>query len=358
MSVPGCVRYERVRLAGIGFELAPIVVTSEELERRLAPTYEALSLAPGQLVGWTGIEERRWWPEEHRLSEVAALAAQRVLGRCGVETDEIGALLYAGVCREGYEPATATAVAARLHLGGGVVLHDVSNACLGVVDGILDLANRIELGQIESGLVVSAESARTIVEETIHSLNAAPSMERFVPALATLTGGSGAVAVLLRRDDGSERMRARPRLRGGITRTAPEHHELCRWGVHPDPDGRPGYRVERMTTDSILVMQNGIALGTATWQAFLQGMGWSRGEIDRTIGHQVGSAHREGILEAIGRRPEQDFVTYPHLGNIGTVSLPLTAALAEERGRVRAGQNVAWLGIGSGLVCSMLGWEW
>jgi len=40
------------------------------------------------------------------------------------------------------------------------------------------------------------------------------------------------------------------------------------------------------------------------------------------------------------------------------VSLPLTAALAEERGRVRAGQNVAWLGIGSGLVCSMLGWEW
>ena len=43
---------------------------------------------------------------------------------------------------------------------------------------------------------------------------------------------------------------------------------------------------------------------------------------------------------------------------MGTVSLPLTAALAEDRGFLEPGDRVAFLGIGSGLNCMMLGVEW
>jgi 3-oxoacyl-[acyl-carrier-protein] synthase-3 len=43
---------------------------------------------------------------------------------------------------------------------------------------------------------------------------------------------------------------------------------------------------------------------------------------------------------------------------MGTVSLPLTAALAEEREFLQAGHKVGFLGIGSGLNCLMLGLEW
>jgi 3-oxoacyl-[acyl-carrier-protein] synthase-3 len=351
-------RYERVRLAALGFELAPVVVTTAELEERLAPLYRALALPRGQVAHLTGIEERRWWPPGTRLADAAAAAGRRALARAGLGAERVGALIYSGVCREGYEPATATAVAARLGIGSDAALFDLSNACLGTMNGILEVANRIELGQIEAGLVLSAESAREIVEQTIAQLNAAPSLERFVPALATLTGGSGAAAVLLVRDDAFPGAARRPRLRGGVETCAPEHHELCRWGVHPDPEGRPGVRIERMTTDSVGVMRHGVALGTETWRRFLAGMGWSREEVARIICHQVGSAHREGILAAIGVPAERDFVTYPYLGNIGTVSLPITAAIAEERGVLRPGQNVAFLGIGSGLVCLMLGWEW
>ena len=46
------------------------------------------------------------------------------------------------------------------------------------------------------------------------------------------------------------------------------------------------------------------------------------------------------------------------MGNIGTVSLPLTAALAEDREILRPGDRVAFLGIGSGLNCLMLGVDW
>jgi 3-oxoacyl-[acyl-carrier-protein] synthase III len=63
-------------------------------------------------------------------------------------------------------------------------------------------------------------------------------------------------------------------------------------------------------------------------------------------------------LSAIGVPLEKDFTTFEYLGNIGTVSLPLTAAIAAERGLLLPGEKVAFLGIGSGLNCLMLGWEW
>ena len=33
----------------------------------------------------------------------------------------------------------------------GAAVYDVSNACLGVLNGMVDIANRIELGQIRAG---------------------------------------------------------------------------------------------------------------------------------------------------------------------------------------------------------------
>ena len=56
--------------------------------------------------------------------------------------------------------------------------------------------------------------------------------------------------------------------------------------------------------------------------------------------------------------PERDFTTFRYLGNIGTVSLPITAAIAEERGFLSPGDLVGLLGIGSGLNCLMLGVNW
>jgi 3-oxoacyl-[acyl-carrier-protein] synthase-3 len=80
--------------------------------------------------------------------------------------------------------------------------------------------------------------------------------------------------------------------------------------------------------------------------------------VDRVICHQIGTTHRETILKTLGLDLTRDFSTFPFLGNIGTVSLPLTAALAAERGFLKSGDRVGFLGIGSGLNCMMLGLEW
>ena len=80
--------------------------------------------------------------------------------------------------------------------------------------------------------------------------------------------------------------------------------------------------------------------------------------VNKVICHQVGKANRDIILNTIGVPQEKDFSSFEYLGNMGTVSVPLTAALAHERGFLQKGDQVAFLGIGSGLNCMMLGFEW
>ena len=59
---------------------------------------------------------------------------------------------------------------------------------------------------------------------------------------------------------------------------------------------------------------------------------------DRVICHQVGPTHQRAILDAIGIPAERDFTTFRYLGNIGTVSLPITAAIADEREFLQPGR--------------------
>ena len=180
------------------------------------------------------------------------------------------------------------------------------------------------------------------------------SMDFFRYGLATLTGGSGGIAVLVTSTDFAGM--AGHKVLGGVQRTAPRHHNLCRWGHEPHPAG-PGVQ-QFMHTDSVGVLKYGVELAKATWQDFLETMEWAPADIHRTICHQVGSAHQTTVLETLGMNPDNDFATYPKLGNIGTVSLPITAAMADEAGFLKPGQNVGFLGIGSGLNCMMLGIEW
>jgi 3-oxoacyl-[acyl-carrier-protein] synthase-3 len=373
-------KYNRVHIEAIGYELPPVVVSTAELESRLAPVYQALRMAPGQLELLTGINERRWWEPNFPISLGAAAAAKKALATADVSADDIDVLIYAGVCREQFEPATACAVAHELKINSHASIFDLSNACLGVLNGIVDIANRIELGQARAGLVVSAETAREINENVIDRMVRTKSPELFRESVATLTGGSGAVAVLVTGEEMSREKRRK--LLGGVTQNAPQYNSLCRWGlqsllpvagaaaervfghnaialVQKGVDlGMRHVMIPFMETHAGEVLKYGVELGLRTWQSFLTKFGWRGDHFDKVICHQVGAGHRDAVLKAIGVPPEKDFSTFEYLGNIGTVSLPITAAIAEEREFLQPGDRVGFLGIGSGLNCLMLGLEW
>jgi acyl-CoA:acyl-CoA alkyltransferase len=349
-------KYSKVYIDAIGYEIAPVVVSSLELERRLKDLYSALHLSEGQLEALTGIVERRWWEEGHRLSDGAIAAARRALEASSVRADQLDAVIYGAVCHEYFEPAMACRVGSDIGVGPEAAVYDVSNACLGVLNGMVEIANRIELGQVRAGMVVACESAREINELVIEQMLQNRNMDFFKLSLATLTGGSGAVAVLL--TDGSFAASKGRKLLGGVWRTAPQFHGLCRWGIEPARAGTSQDFHHFTETDSAAVLAHGVELGLQTWRAFLLRLGWSGDLVDKVICHQVGSSHRDSLLKSLGVPDSKDFATYRYLGNMGTVSLPITAGLAEEREFLEPGDRVAFLGIGSGLNCMMLGLEW
>lgn len=341
-------RYERVGIAAVTYEAPPDVFTSEALERDLAPVYQRLGLVEGRFELMTGIRERRFWSGPIRPSSIAAHAGRKALERSGVEPASVGALVFSSVCRDQIEPASAHAVHHHLGLAPDAYVFDVSNACLGVLNGMNIVANLIELGHIESGLVVAGEDGRPLVRSTIERLVSDPEVDRRSIKLdfASLTVGSGAAAVLLRRREPGG---AGAALLGGVTRVASEHHDLCVGGL-----GDAGHL--SMATDAEMLLESGLDLARATYVDFR--LGPAAEGLDRVVTHQVGKAHHRRLLHELDIDPSIAFTTYESFGNVGSVSLPLTWARAVESGFVEPGHRVGLLGIGSGLGCMMVLVRW
>ncbi len=348
-------RYEHVCFESFGYILPEQVVTSEELERRLAPIYERFGLHQGRLEMMTGIKERRFWKEGTLPSDASARAGQAALDGAKLSADQIECLMHTSVSRDFLEPATAAIVHDKLSLPRRSIMYDISNACLGFLNGILSLANMIELGQVQRGLVVAGENSRQLVRTTIDQLvSKAQHLTRreLKAAFASLTIGSGAVALVMAHDSLST---TDHHLIGGTVLTAAEHNRLCRGSADT---GFPAEAEMTMSTDAETLLVDGCALARQTWSAFRRELDWRNGDVSRTYCHQVGEIHRDKLYEAIGLDPSEDFSTFPFLGNVGSVSLPLTMAMGVERDPPAPGSRIAMLGIGSGLSCIMLGVDW
>jgi 3-oxoacyl-[acyl-carrier-protein] synthase-3 len=342
--------FQDVRIAASAWELPAEVVRSEELEERLAPLYQRLGLSAGRLELMTGIRERRFWPVGARPSDGAAAAGEKAIAASGLERGEIGCLIHAAVSRDYLEPATASLVHHKLGLREACMAWDLSNACLGFANALASAGALLERGSIGAALIVAAEDGRPLVESTIEALNAsgAASKRDLKLAFASLTIGSGAAAMVVTTN---ARAPDAPRLVAATSGAATEHHVLCHG------DRAPGHSGPLMTTDSEAMLHAGNELLARTWARFREEIGWSVEQVDRVVTHQVGVQHRRLVLSTLGIPLERDFPTVETLGNIGSVSLPLTFARANEAGFLVPGQRVALLGIGSGLQCQILGVE-
>jgi 3-oxoacyl-[acyl-carrier-protein] synthase III len=344
-------RYEHVCIEAVTHTLPPHVVTSDEIERRLAPVYERLGLPAGRLELMTGIHERRWFQPGTLPGSVSIETANVAIERSGIDRRHFGALIHGSVCRDQMEPATAASVHFGTSLPESAVVMDVSNACLGLLNGMLIVADLIELGRIRAGVVVGTESGRDLVEGTIDSLLADKSLTRqsIKSAFASLTIGSGSAAIVL-----CDRKLSRTgyRLQGGAVLADSAAHRLCAGGVQSDRhgDSRP-----RMETDSEALLHAGIALAQRTWNQAKRNLSWQNEDVHRVFTHQVGRQHRTLLMERLELNPALDFPTVELLGNTGAVALPIAMSMGLQQDPPTSGTRMALLGIGSGLNSVMLG---
>ncbi len=334
-------RFTNTSVLSIETADASQVVTSDEIDERLRDTYQRVGLRTGLLERLAGIRERRWWAEGTTFVNGAATAGAKAISESGVDPARIGVMINTSVSRRYLEPSTAVAVHHELGLPRSCQNFDVTNACLGFVNGMELAAAMIESGMVDHALVVNGEDSRIVQERTIDQLNRPETVSKDVLAqFATLTLGSGAVAMLLGRSDLHPEGH---RLVGSVSRSGSEHHELC---VGDN---------EMMRTDLKGLLDAGLALSEDMWADAAEEFDWAGG-MDRYIVHQVSRVHTKAMCDRFSIDPALVPTTFPTRGNLGPASVPFT--LAGQQDTLADGDRVLLMGVGSGLNVSCLEIAW
>ncbi|MDQ1631188.1 MAG: acyl-CoA:acyl-CoA alkyltransferase [Frankiaceae bacterium] len=334
-------RFSNTALLSVSRVEAPVVISSADLDARLGDVYDRVGLRAGLLERLVGIRERRWWPEDVTFVEGAATAAAKAISESGVDPAEIQLMVNTSIGRLHLEPSTAVAVHDAVGLPPSCQNFDITNACLGFVNGIEIAAAMIDAGLVEYALVVNGEDARGVQEATIARLSAEDVTAKDVVAqFATLTLGSGAVAMVLGRADQHPEGH---RVVAAVSRAGTEHHQLC----VGDND--------LMQTDLKGLLDAGLQLSADLWADAAQEFDWDRG-MDRYVIHQISQVHTDALCKRLGIDPDRVPRTFPDRGNIGPVSVPFT--LAGEVDDLDEGDRILLMGIGSGLNASCLEIVW
>jgi 3-oxoacyl-[acyl-carrier-protein] synthase-3 len=342
-------KFKNVVISSFAYHLPEQIMTSTEIEERLAPVYQRLKLPAGRIELMTGIKERRFWPPGTMPSDLSTQAARNLFEKNVVKPENIGLIIHASVCRDFLEPSTASIVHHNLGLRSQTMFFDLSNACLGVLSSFVVAASMIEHGLIKHALIVSGENGGPLLLQTIEHLSKENDLTRksIKKYIANLTIGAAAVAYTVSHKncvhDGHL-------LLGGASLVDSSANILCRGG---------GDTVSlMMETDSEELMKSGVALAEKTWEETKRELEWTNNDIDCFVGHQVGVAHETLLKQILKLENCPTFTTYEYLGNTGASALPITLNIFDEQKKILQGSNVGLLGIGSGLNSIMLGVKW
>lgn len=349
-------KFDNVRIDSFATNMPTRSISSAEIEDRLAPVFKRLKIPFGTFEKLTGIKTRYHWDQSVPPSQVATVAAAKALEKSSLKADQIQALFNCSITRDYFEPATSCIVHHELGLPECAVVFDISNACLGFMNGIVMMSNLIESGVIGAGILVSGE---TIVRPTEHCINhilAQESLSRdeLIKLLPTLTLGSGSVAYVLAHKDLTA---SQHKVLGGVTRSATRHHELCN-GNGDFCHYNLGEFDPIMTTESSKLISAAAKLGRKAWPQLSELVGWGRDEVDHIFCHQVGKQVNEAFYKEMGLDFRKEFTIYERYGNLASAALPTALAIGADEKSMKPGDKIVLTGFGSGLNALFLGIEW
>ncbi len=337
-------RYQRVHIQALEFLMPPVVVRTADIEEQLRPLYQRIGIPSGVIQSLTGVAARRYWAPGRLSSEAAAEVTRLLVARHGVPASGVQALVSTSVSKDYLEPPVASLVAGDVGMTSHCQNFDVGHACLGFMTGMLTVANMIELGQIECGIVVAGEGSQTVTQATVQRLlQPGVDFRTFGENLPTLTLGSMAVAAMLVHEKHSKHGH---QLLGGATRSATHHSRLCL-----------GTATE-MRTDATTLLKEGVNLAAEVWEAAQEELEVAPGDVKEFCLHQVGQANHDSVTQRLRVPPNRAMRLYPQFGNCGAAGVPSTLAMAVEQGRVQSGDLTMLMGIGSGLNSTMVGVRW
>jgi 3-oxoacyl-[acyl-carrier-protein] synthase III len=316
-----------------------VLARVRESFRGTGPEWDSIAQGIQYVLGRCNTQVRYVDPDQ-TLSpgEFASRAATACLFENGFDASEIDLLVYGGIARENFEPATAAEVAGRL---GARPLHafDVTCACAGLVEAIHVVAGYFALHpEIKTALVCAGELWRDRVTYDIQTIDDVANLA------AGLTLGNAAAAFLVTRESlpaGSAR------LLGVQHKTLAEYYDLCSAPI----DGHFISRSKELFALAVHV--------PGEVQRLLSSVGWTAEDVDHYIFHQPSQAILERVFDAIGARPEACVHTHSLYGNTASTSWAVALNHRLKHGTVDNGDKLVITSAASGftIACASAVWE-
>ncbi len=303
--------------------------TSKEIEFALMDSPLKLSI---DIEARTGIKERRVRDPKMSLVDMALEACKKAIHQAGVDPKEIDLIIYCGVSREFIEPATATLIHHRLGLRQATAC-DVSDACLGFIDGWFIADAMIASGRARLALVVTAEAGSKYSDLALRSiLNGEDPNLHF----ASLTLGDGASAALLTSPIGKSKS---GNLLTGLRESHGKYSSLC---IIPSNE-------EPMITYPVRLFEAALRNFEINAKTVVESTGWTINDIDWVVPHQasIGTIIRGG--KKIGVPLERVAITVDKFGNMASAAVPFALAHSIEQKNIGPGSKVLIAAFGSGL---------
>lgn len=325
-----------VRIPGLRDTNADVLARVRANYRGPAEDWRPLERRIRFLFTICGTDTRYFFEQARPVAGHAAAATQDLLTREGVDVGALQLVLYAGIAKEYFEPATAAEVAARIGATRAMAI-DVGAACAGMIVGVQELCARMALDdQLSLGVACSTSGTEGHLGYDIQS---AEDLDNFG---AGLTIGNGCGAWMVGR---------RPFATGGRVRGL----HLESWSEHQDIARTPTMGNFSVRSQEMFELQKH---GPGFLTRSAAKAGWSVDEVDLWVVHQPSNRSVRETAQELGipqsRMPE----LHQLYGNTETSSVPMSLSWLLAQGRLAPGMKVVLGSAAAGFVLASVALEW
>ncbi len=311
----------RSHIIGCGSYLPEKILTNEELATMVDTSDQ-------WIVERTGIRQRHIAADGELTSDLAFHSAEKALKDAGMAARDLDMIVLATTTPDNTFPATATKVQAMLGLTSGAAF-DIQAVCSGFLYGLSVGDNFIKAGQVETVLVIGAETFSRILDWSDRS--------------TCVLFGDGAGALLLRAAETSGRNSARGVLSTHLHADGRQHDQLF-------VDGGPSstQTVGHLRMSGRDVFRRAVVLLAEAVEEAVAANGLTIDDIDWLAPHQANKRIIDATTRKLGIPDHKVICTVDRHANTSAASVPLALAEAARDGRLQPGQLVLTEGMGGG----------
>lgn len=326
-------------IRGIASYLPASVLTNAELEQRF-PDWSA-----AKILEKTGIAERHIAADGELASDMATIAARRLLERDGIDPGSIDILVFCSQSLDYILPSSACLIQDRLGLPTSCMSFDLSLGCSSYVHGLSIVSALLEAGRGRRALVLTADTYSKYLDPEDR-------------AVVTLFGDAG-TATLLDIDDvaglpaclgpfvsGSDGAGARDLIieSGGNRNATPG---LSSSESPPLPAQRP-HRADRLFMDGPKIFEFSLRRVPDALTRVLEAAHLAASDIDLFVFHQANRFMLDALKRKLKIPAERFALEMEDVGNTVSSSIPLALERLVAANRIKSGAVLALVGFGVG----------